>query len=658
MFFCLKYGQFDLSQFYLLPINASIALVRQKAGIVPSPLGLFAFNSRSFPSAVALQGFQTFSISPLSVAMKIHFLVLAIAAYIDTAIVAHLGTTGVSFGVIADGQPYATATGSSCPAASSVPPSIQNEESAWSGWGGNIYNNRWASSNSNVTAAKAVSLTAKCTIEYSGGVSATPVIVDNIVYYPTWGGLFVALDYTTCKPAWEFNVTNYIYNYAVPTLFQASFIHAASRTSPAFHGDVLYIGTLTHALLVALNRTTGTVLAHLQINTHPFAVLTTSPTVYNGTIFIGGSSQEENAATGVPNYQCCSFVGNMVAATFSQSSNSFTTLWNVSMLPLETSGLGGWAGSAVWGSQPSIDASRSQLFIATGNVYTTPPVFEACREQTANISVVAQGLVPDPCTPPDVYQESVIAFDLTTGLVNWVRHLSPLDSWITACGTSGSFQYPNQTRDVSLCPEKPGVDADIGMMPTFIPGSTHTPYGRDTLVVGQKNGNLFALSAQAGTVFWATSTSPDGDLGGLIWGVAVDESRVYFTAVNSDLVTWNLQPSNETISNSAFGAANLTSGEILWETASPGGSVSLAVPTVVNDVVFFSRVGNGTEVAELLDRTPGGLLPVDKATGNILRDYELGSNMHGGVAVVEGWVMFGTGYQIANGTGQFNVWSV
>jgi hypothetical protein len=57
----------------------------------------------------------------------------------------------------------------------------------------------------------------------------------------------------------------------------------------------------------------------------------------------------------------------------------------------------------------------------------------------------------------------------------------------------------------------------------------------------------------------------------------------------------------------------------------------------------------------LYDKTVGGLILVDKASGAILRDYELSSNMHGGMAVVEGWVMFGTGYSDKGWTGNFDV---
>src|ERR1700761_1565037 len=84
----------------------------------------------------------------------------------------------------------------------------------WSGWGANIYNNRWASSNTFLNSTTVASLTRQCYINYkSGGVSATPVISGNLVYYPTWDGQFVALDYTTCKPKWQINVTTIIEKY-------------------------------------------------------------------------------------------------------------------------------------------------------------------------------------------------------------------------------------------------------------------------------------------------------------------------------------------------------------------------------------------------------------------------------------------------------------
>lgn len=39
-------------------------------------------------------------------------------------------------------------------------------------------------------------------------------------------------------------------------------------------------------------------------------------------------------------------------------------------------GPGEWSGAAIWGSQPSIDVERQQVFIATGNVSNADiPIF-------------------------------------------------------------------------------------------------------------------------------------------------------------------------------------------------------------------------------------------------------------------------------------------
>lgn len=126
-----------------------------------------------------------------------------------------------------------------------------------------------------------------------------------------------------------------------------------------------------------------------------------------------------------------------------------------------------------------------------------------CQQDTANLTTVTN----DPCLPPNVWQESVLALDITTGIPNWVRQLSPIDIWTVACGV------PGLERIETLCPGTFGPDADFGMAPSFVPGSASTPLGKDVVVVGQKNGRLHTLSAQAGSILWSTQTNPGGDGG-------------------------------------------------------------------------------------------------------------------------------------------------
>ncbi|ORY04447.1 quinon protein alcohol dehydrogenase-like superfamily [Clohesyomyces aquaticus] len=423
----------------------------------------------------------------------------------------------------------------------------------WSGWGANYYNNRWASQNKAISTSNIQSLAAHCKIFYPIGISATPVLSGNTAYYPTWDGLFVAIDYTSCQVFWQTNVTEIIAKFASISDVQLAQTKQISRTSPQVAGNVLYFGTQTHALMVAVDRSTGAFLGAYQTNSHPLAVITMSPTLFEDKVFVGVASVEENLSLD-PTYKCCSFVGNVVALSFNKETKSFKLLWDIPMIPKVEADLG-WSGIGVWGSQPSIDIARRQ--------------------------------------------ESVIAFDIDLGIINWVHQLPALDAFSAACGFAGLFPQ-NKT----LCPQIPGEDTDFGMAPTFVPGSASTPYRKDVVVVGQKSGILYAFSAQAGQLFWSTATGPGGLGGGLSWGIAVDDTRVYFTQINTQEVDWQIQPSNLTINRSAYGAVSLASGDILWETASPAA---------------------GT-------------------TGEIVLDHTLDTTFHGGIAVQDRYVLFGLGY--------------
>lgn len=419
-----------------------------------------------------------------------------------------------------------------------------------------------------------------------------------------------------------------------------------------------------------------------------------SPTVWRGRVFIGSSSGEETGADVIPGYVCCSFIAAMNGLTF--KNNHFHLLWSQPMIPAGSN----FSGAAIWGSQPSIDPKRNQVFIATGNVYTVPESYDACVNATANATSTDPGNATDPCLPKDVYQEALLAFNTVTGHINWSHRLSPVDACmyyfesflllhrcvthksclmnkdkfrfvIFLVQTITSFKktnieskiftgnvacvpgFPGGGQNPGACPDSPGPDADFGIAPTFVPGSKHTPQKQDILVIGQKNGNLYALAASDGTLFWAQATSPDGTIGGLIWGTAVDATAAYYTAVNSNRKPWKLQNGTQ-LSNAAFGAASLLDGKILWETPVPRNGTSMVQPTVVNDIVL---TGLGGPYTGEFTPTPGSFIALDKYTGDILEERILDSFFQAGIAVVHDYVMFGTGYQ-QTPNGSFNVWQL
>lgn len=141
---------------------------------------------------------------------------------------------------------------------------------------------------------------------------------------------------------------------------------------------------------------------------------------------------------------------------------------------------------------------------------------------------------------------------------------------------------------------------------------------------------------------------------------SLDENAVYYTAANSERTPWRLQ-NGTSLSNSAFGALNLTSGKILWDTPVPANDTSLVPPSIVNDVLLTGRGGSYTLSGSVAQGGQNGsLISLDKHTGSILKTWDLDTYFQGAVAVVEDFVMFGTGYgnfgALRNGT--FNVWKV
>lgn len=528
----------------------------------------------------------------------------------------------------------------------------------WQGWGGSIYNNRWASRNRDINSRSSSRLATHCKIAHPNGVSATPTIFDGMAYYPTWSGMYIGLDIASCTIKWSVNVKAYLLDYKAPTPFQLAVTNTSylayplsSRSSAQVDEKtrVLYFTSVLHALVFAVSIDDGTVYDMIQINPNEAAIATMSPTLYQGILYAGASSLEEGVGGNIPGYQCCSFVGNVVALKFDRTAKHWSTVWNVTTLPIDgpaggpngTYGSGkgvGWAGGGIWGSQPSIDPVRKRVFFATGNTYFTPPEYIHCTDERFDPSNATLG---SDCFPPRIWQNAVLALDLLTGDVAWVRRFGPADVFVAACG--GNALQP--IKNPKSCPGNPGPDYDFGMAPSFVPGSK-TQSGKSILTLGQKSGLLYGINAKDGEPLWSVLTSPGGNEGGLTWGIAVDTRRAYFAGVNSQNGNWTLQPRNKTVvTKGLFGAARLTDGKLAWEIAVPKDHTTLAPPTTVGDLVLFGRLAD----AEAPGGEDSGLVVVNKNSGEILLDYPVEGVFRGGIAVQDEYILFGTGYR--GGTG-------
>jgi polyvinyl alcohol dehydrogenase (cytochrome) len=436
----------------------------------------------------------------------------------------------------------------------------------------------------------------------SGDISATPAIVDGAAYVTDWGGGFSKIDIRTGKPIWQRQIAEY-----------NGLADSFSRTSPTVDGDTVYIGdqnarnfgVVPH--LFAIDTRTGKLKWSTVVDQHPLAILTQSPVVYHGVIYIGVASKEEVAAT-LPNYPCCTFRGSVVAL----DQRTGAVLWKTFLIPDNGGKPGGYSGNGVWGTTPAIDPIHHNVLVATGNNYTVPQSVTDCQNA---------GKTAAQCLAPDDYQDAVVALDLSTGKVKWSAGEKTFDQWTAGC--SPGFP-PNN------CPPNPGEDYDFGdgAHLSFIPGPNGVPH--EVVGAGQKSGVYWQLDAGTGQVVWSSAFGPGGVHGGIEWGSAVADGRIYFADANTNHVPYTL-PNGTSTDRGFFGALDATTGKILWETVDPSHDEDPGALATANGVVFGGSIS-------------GHMYALDGRTGQILWDYKGLGSSNAGPSIVDGTVYWGNGY--------------
>jgi polyvinyl alcohol dehydrogenase (cytochrome) len=443
-----------------------------------------------------------------------------------------------------------------------------------------------------------------------GDVSATPTVDGDAVYFPDWGGNLFAVQKENGRLIWSHKISDY-----------DGVTGAVSRVSPAVDHDQVIIGDIlssneTHAgaNVIAVDRKTGALRWIKQVEPHPAAIITGSPVVFDGVVYIGVSSSEETLATN-PAYPCCSFRGSIVAL----DAKSGAMLWKTFDMPDNGGQTDQYSGGAVW-QPPAIDPKRGTLFIGTGNNYTVPADVVACQNAnpTAN------------CAAPDDFFDTALALDLKTGQVKWAKRLQGSDTWTLACLTS-SGPNPN-------CPVPSSPDFDLGGAGPNLVGNI--------VGFGQKSGIFWALNPDNGNIVWSTPVGPGSSLGGIEWGTATDGKRIYVAIGNHDFLPYTLVPSGQQITWGSWTALDVATGKILWQTADPTtGTIDTGSVSVANGVMYAGSFS-------------GEMYALDTRTGNILWNFPSGGAVIDGPSIVDGTLYWGSGYRnIPPGVGNNKVYA-
>ncbi|HXY11464.1 MAG TPA: PQQ-binding-like beta-propeller repeat protein [Terriglobales bacterium] len=241
----------------------------------------------------------------------------------------------------------------------------------------------------------------------------------------------------------------------------------------------------------SLDALTGRVLWKRKIDQHEATRLTGSAVALDGTAFVPAASWEETRS-GNAKYPCCTFRGSVTALRVSDGS----VVWkSYTVGPPKKTGVNrigipqfGPSGAGIW-SAPTIDTKRGPLYITTGDNYSQPATKTS---------------------------DAVLALNLKSGQIVWSQQMTAGDVYSNGgCPDEGS-----------TC----GPDFDFGSSALLV-----SHQGRDLLIAGQKSGVVYALDPDAkGKILWQARVGKGGITGGIQWGMAGDEDKVY--AAVSDLV--------------------------------------------------------------------------------------------------------------------------
>jgi polyvinyl alcohol dehydrogenase (cytochrome) len=328
----------------------------------------------------------------------------------------------------------------------------------------------------------------------------------------------------------------------------------------------------------ALDAKSGHLIWKKRIDEHEAARLTGSSVALDGVVFIPAASWEETRSLD-PQYVCCTFRGSVTALRVRDGS----TVWKTYTVdPAQRTGTNS-AGSAQWGpsgapiwSAPTVDTKRGLLYVATGDNYSVPATSTS---------------------------DAVMALDLKSGRIVWTQQVLANDAYTSACRTKGVN-----------CPPTNGPDFDFGSSAILV----RAPNGKEILVAGQKSGMVYAFDPDAkGKILWQTRVGKGGLNGGVQWGMASDEQKVY-AAVNDTSGVMNTAgpvggATFDPVKGGGLTALHLEDGSIAWFApshpcdpprpgCSPGQSAALSlIPGVVFSASLDGHVrAFSTEDGEML----------------------------------------------------------
>jgi len=459
----------------------------------------------------------------------------------------------------------------------------------------------FSNSASLITPANVASLSPAWDFPTEDVVSASPAIVNKVLYVGAWDGYFYALQARTGSLIWKFAID--CQNSIVPSPPRCL---APGETSPprfftngglinssaaVDERHVFFAGGKT---VYSLNASDGSLRWKTVICGKPEASdcaadsqdpsqVFSSPVILGNKLFVGHSTN------GTDGYR-----GGFEALDV----RTGEIIWRFEVDPILVNGeparnshgqvVGGYnrGCGAVW-SSAAVDARYGLIFFGTADCNSQP-------------------------LPP--YHGALLSLDAETGAVKWVFR-----------------------------PERPNnCDYDIGASANLIDFE-----GKHYVGVGGKDGTYYLLNRRTrnpgGELVWATNVVFGGSDGGFIGSTAFSGARIFgATAIGDGDFDGSgrcasSNPRDVTIQDPSMHALNLVGGGLIWQAQH---NHSLAASTIANGVVFSGLVGI----------EPFGVNAYDAADGTLLATFPAPGSITSAAVPVGEMLFFGSGTS-AFGTG-------
>jgi polyvinyl alcohol dehydrogenase (cytochrome) len=483
---------------------------------------------------------------------------------------------------------------SQCPAVAAAVSGDAN----WNGWAD--------AANTRFQSAKAAGLTAQITpklkLKWAFGFPGVttafgdPTVFGGRIFVGAADGAVYSLDARTGCTYWTWTAA------------------AGVRVAPVIgnSGRAAFIGDLK-GNVYALDVATGHQLWKARADEHPMAVITGSPKLDGGRLYVPVSGRDESIAATNPGYECCTFRGSVVAldaATGKQIWRSYTVLEEPKLTGKNSKGARtfGPSGAVPW-SSPTLDVQARALYIGTGVNYSQPAT------ETS---------------------DAIVAFNMDSGKYLWSRQLTAGDTYNFACGP---------TADKTNCPRSPFIDADLGNSGIL----RSLGGGKRILVTSDKSGMVYGLDPdQKGAVLWNQKIAAGGVNGGTMWGGASDDRGAAYIGI-SDFTAGKPEVGGGLV------ALQLATGEKLWMTPAPKPACvatpgcSAAQPAPVTAIPGVAFLGSWDGHLRAYETKAGGIIwDFDTA-----RDFQTvnGVKAHGGSINAMGPVVAGGMLYMTSGYG-------